>query len=744
MDILAKTSLGATFTSIQDTTEGAIALLRQFGNEARKAGGDIKFLEKSLDAINAVSKRFAVESDDLITVIRRVGGVFSAAGGEVNELIALFTSVRSTTRESAETIATGLRTIFTRIQRPETISQLRELGIVLQDAQGNFVGAYEAVKRLSQGLGTLDPRSAVFSQIVEDLGGFRQIGKVIPLIQQFSTAQQALAVAQGASGSSARDALKAQAGLGVQIQKVKEEFSALIRQFSDSSTFRSVAKGALEIASAMIKVAEAVEPLLPLLTSLFALKLGRSLAPGLASMAGIARGGGGGGRGMSRFARGGMVPGQGNRDTVPAMLTPGEFVIKKSSVKSLGTDTLARMNNNRYTEGDKVSKDRGKLVDVSKGKTVELARKKIGIFKKALLRKAKDRDGNTELDIGGAFLQPEGLLKNLRSDIKGTEILTAAKNAVGASNIDEAKAFTKASKGSGSEFTIPISIKSSSLSEKTSGRFRAGLRGSISKFSDNFASKETPGIGFSKSKFKTGYSSANMEQIEGGIFESFLNGLSNSPFDEKKESANDVFDFRNGLGSASKAFDGLGPNLVSDAKRTFGLDSLASLTKKGGNLILENITGQLAKSLLEKKPSKDKALTAKRQSLSSGDKLSQNRTVRKASGGRAPSDTVPALLTPGEFVFNKGAAQSIGYGNLSKMNQSGVQGFADGGPVGFNVGGQVRAGIQGGDSINRKIEKAAVALDKVGYSSKQINSILPKFSKNLQAGDTNAAALEKL
>ena len=329
----------------------------------------------------------------------------------------------------------------------------------MQDAQGNFVGAYEAVKRLSQGLGTLDPRSAVFSQIVEDLGGFRQIGKVIPLIQQFSTAQQALAVAQGASGSSARDALKAQAGLGVQIQKVKEEFSALIRQFSDSSTFRSVAKGALEIASAMIKVAEAVEPLLPLLTSLFALKLGRSLAPGLASMAGIARGGGGGGRGMSRFARGGMVPGQGNRDTVPAMLTPGEFVIKKSSVKSLGTDTLARMNNNRYTEGDKVSKDRGKLVDVSKGKTVELARKKIGIFKKALLRKAKDRDGNTELDIGGAFLQPEGLLKNLRSDIKGTEILTAAKNAVGASNIDEAKAFTKASKGSGSEFTIPISIK---------------------------------------------------------------------------------------------------------------------------------------------------------------------------------------------------------------------------------------------------------------------------------------------
>ena len=213
LEVLAQTSLGATFDSIQDTTEGAIALLRQFGNEARSVGGDAAFLEKSLSAISAVSKKFAVESGDLITAVRRTGGVFAAAGGSINELIALFTSVRATTRESAETIATGLRTIFTRIQRPETINQLQQFGIQLQDAQGNFVGAFEAFKRLSQGLKGLDARSSAFSQIVEDLGGFRQVGKVIPLIQQFTTAQQALTVAQGASGTVAKDAETAQHGL---------------------------------------------------------------------------------------------------------------------------------------------------------------------------------------------------------------------------------------------------------------------------------------------------------------------------------------------------------------------------------------------------------------------------------------------------------------------------------------------------------------------------------------------------
>lgn len=351
LDILAKTTLAPTFDKITDTVEGAIAVLRQFESEAAAAGGTIKFLESTLDSINAVSKSFAVESSDLIAVIRRVGGVFSSAGGSVNELIALFTSVRATTRESAETIATGLRTIFTRIQRTETVAQLEQLGIQLRDTSGNFVGAYEAVRRLSVGLSSIDPRNYRFSEIVESLGGFRQIGKVIPLIQQFTVAQDALNVAQGASGSVASDAATAQQSLAVQATKVREEFAALLRKLTDSKSFRSIASGALELARAFIRIAEALEPLLPLITSFLALKIGQGLAPGLGALIGI------GGRRrqyggvIHKFARGGFVPGSGNRDTVPAMLQPGEFVIRKSSAEKLGASTLTAMNNNRFKAG---------------------------------------------------------------------------------------------------------------------------------------------------------------------------------------------------------------------------------------------------------------------------------------------------------------------------------------------------------------------------------------------------------
>ena len=45
-----------------------------------------------------------------------------------------------------------------------------------------------------------------------------------------------------------------------------------------------------------------------------------------------------------KFNTGGKVPGAGNKDTVPAMLTPGEFVMSKGAVEKYGTSTLASMN----------------------------------------------------------------------------------------------------------------------------------------------------------------------------------------------------------------------------------------------------------------------------------------------------------------------------------------------------------------------------------------------------------------
>ena len=349
---LAKTELAPTFENIADTAETAIAVLNQFGMGVGK-------LEAQLGSINKVAGSFAVEASDLSVVIRRAGGAFKAAGGDLEELIALFTAVRQTTRESAETIATGFRTIFTRMRRPSTIKFLEQIGVSLNDLEGNFVGPFQAVEKLNKALAGLDPRNVKYAAIIEELGGFRQVSKVIPLIQQFAVAQRAYSTAQEGANSLTADAQKAQQSLAVQFQKVREEFDALVRKIADSSSFRMMADMAMKMAKSLVRLGEAVAPLLPLLTTMVTMRVGK----GIFGMLSGDKGGGigaaiqgfmdarktgageynKGGR-VLKFARGGVVPGSGNRDTVPAMLQPGEFVIRKSSVDKLGAGNLEKMN----------------------------------------------------------------------------------------------------------------------------------------------------------------------------------------------------------------------------------------------------------------------------------------------------------------------------------------------------------------------------------------------------------------
>ena len=348
---LAKTELAPTFGDINKTAEASIAILRQFEQGAEG-------LEKQLSAVNAVAGKFAVESDDIASSIRRTGAVFKAAGGNLNELISLFTAIRSTTRESPESIATGLRTISSRLQRNRTITFLRQLGIELQTNEGQFVGVFEAFKRLSDGLQdipTTDPR---FASISEELGGFRQVGKLIPGIKNFAVAQQALNVIRREGNTLDRDAALAQETLAVRIAKVGQEFAALLRKFSETGTFRAFVDVTLRLASAFVKVADALIPLAPILASFAALKIGVLAGPLLGGFAGQS-----GLRSIAGKNAGGLIPGRGpNVDSVAATLTKGEFVLQRKAVDKVGISTLDKLNRGKFNKGGLVGFQRGGAV----------------------------------------------------------------------------------------------------------------------------------------------------------------------------------------------------------------------------------------------------------------------------------------------------------------------------------------------------------------------------------------------
>ena len=360
MKAVARASLAPTFGSMKDTAEGLIAATAQFNIAAQDQ-------EKVLGALNAVSKKFAVESEDLISVIRRAGGVFAASGRGfetpiegLNQLIGVFTAVRSTTRESADTIAVGLRTIFTRIQRRGTIDFLKQFNIELVNAQGNFIGLFPAFQALAKGLDGIVQRgdALTLSAITEELGGVRQVGKLIPAITQFNKALDATQVAaKGAAQGLDQDVRLALQPLAKQFELVQRRFETLIRTITETPTFDIMARSALALANALLRLGETLAPLIPILTALAAIKIGKGVMAFAAGFTGkVASAGGakavggnlgsfisGGGRG---FASGGLAKGT---DTVPAMLTPGEFVIKRSSAQKIGYGNLSRMN--RYAQG---------------------------------------------------------------------------------------------------------------------------------------------------------------------------------------------------------------------------------------------------------------------------------------------------------------------------------------------------------------------------------------------------------
>jgi TP901 family phage tail tape measure protein len=348
LETLAQADLAPNFKNMTETTEGMIAVMRQFKLDA--AG-----VKEAIGSMNSVAGDFAVEAGDLVEAVKRAGGAFSQTGGQLNELLALFTAVRGTTRESASDIATGLRTIFTRVQRNELTESLRELQINLRytreeaaqlgnvKLENQFVGAYEAFRRLSEGLKGLSSTDSRKSAIIEQIGGFREVSKVIPLLENFGDAQKALVSAQAGSISTALAAEKAQETLGNRISKVREEFLLLTRSVVESKGFQAFADTALTLANAFIKVADAARPLIPLITAVAAFKVVTSI-PTL--VGGFNRQFSAASNTLQRrgFASGGMVPGVGDTDSVPAQLTPGEFVVRKQAAQSIGYDRLHQWN----------------------------------------------------------------------------------------------------------------------------------------------------------------------------------------------------------------------------------------------------------------------------------------------------------------------------------------------------------------------------------------------------------------
>jgi len=694
LEALAQAALAPSFDNLRDTTEGAIAVMNQFGISAKDLGN-------ALGSINAVAAEFAVEAQDLIEGVRKAGGAFKAAGGDLNEFLALFTSIRQTTRESAESIGTGLRTIFTRVQRNETVEALKDIGVQLRytaeeaKAAGDlglanqFVGPYEAVKRLSGALNELRSTDPRFSAIIEELGGYRQISKVIPLIQEFGVAQKALGVAQIGGASLALNAAQAQEAFGVKIQKVKEEFADFIRNLTNTSSFKSLIDLLLGAASAGIALADSLKGVLPVITAIAAVKTVQSLtgfAKGFGSTAFspapanqpstfspfLPTGGKKASGGIIKMAKGGVVPGVGRGDKVPALLEPGELVIPRS----------------RFAPG-------GTVLDTIK-KTGKIA-----------LHDLYDTEAvKDNIEIVGEINRVQlGNYDKYREDSE--RILNAGKNAY-QKEIDKSNNVKTAT-------TRANSAVSKAFGKPTVG----GRKGFVPTLGEKYF--QVP-IG-------EGHNS-QYNQIAGGLGEAdtamkIRRGGSNTSY--QRLGNEQGLDFRDGKNLIeTKVTKKQVPDKEIIAKALLYQASIAKTTYKQGKaetIFLNNL------SVYEsfKKPPTPMAIGGIVPGVGNTDSVPLDLpigsyVVRKSSVaqmgasnlsrlGRASGGVIPSLVMPGEYIYTPDETKKIGVSNLNHINKTGRQKFGTGRFVGYDS-----MGVEVRDTVDAATEAEAIAkIRQMGY-----------------------------
>jgi len=782
LEAIAKTRLAASFGDLNDTTEATVAILNQFQNGTRTSKIGVDNLLESFDAINRVSGVYAVEAEDITAAVRRAGAAFAAASPQVqsaketfSQFLALFSTVRQTTRGSAESIATGIRTIVTRIQRASSIRLLKGFGIDLQDAQGQFVGAYQAIEKLSKALESIPTTDARFAQIVEVLGGYRQIDKTIPLIRNAALTQEIYNTALTSTGSINEDVAKSQQTLAVQFGQVRANFDSLIRKFSEDDGIRTIISLFIGMANAAIKLADAIRPLATFAATVFAIKGGFGAIPVFGGLKDSLSGrpskkNKGGYIEPLHFATGGHVPGVGNSDTVAANLTPGEFVIRKNAVNAIGVDKLKAINSGNFTQhfvtGGSVkslfeilknTKTPGTINNIIGKSGLSLSTDNINAIQSldptnlpAILAEIKATGG---LSLGSTILHGVNVRARGKETFQNSGLLSGflGAEAVAKEKKSEAPRLVKeqvkkvrqanyTSSGLTGDYAVlngsvgaiypkieraddpinfsPEQIKrfagkfgrrvdyikarnfsklepnessfQESMNAYTDNMLNAGVKAIANFLSANGDSSQSP---VDNDKITAALKSIGTQDIKGKIFEASISTFQDAL---RAKESKDRFDFV-GIQSNSPIYklfrsnNGLIPKYL-DAKVSDNTASNASMIKKYLSLDNSEINPSFYSYKNEEETKGKDAISYNsfRKQYEIKNKKQLPKLGYFAFGGPAKgTDTVPAMLTPGEFVINKDAAKAIGTSKLNKLNNADKVSY-------FNKGGSVNFLAQGG------------------------------------------------
>ncbi len=175
-----------------------------------------------------VDSQFSVSSNDLAQALSRVGSSAQDSGLSIDQLVAAVTTAQQTTGRGGAVIGNALKTIFTRMKRPEVIDQLEAIGVSVKDSNGYFLDGLTILQNYTTATKNLSQTEK--ARTAELLGGIFQINVLNSLLNDVSKSNGIYARALKASSSATDEAFNKNEALNESLSATLERTKANLTQ----------------------------------------------------------------------------------------------------------------------------------------------------------------------------------------------------------------------------------------------------------------------------------------------------------------------------------------------------------------------------------------------------------------------------------------------------------------------------------------------------------------------------------
>lgn len=245
----------------KDATDKMTAALRGFNMELNETSA-----QRIADVYSELAAITASDVNEISTAMTKTASIAASAGMEFETTAAFLSQIIETTRESAETAGTAMKTVIARFQElkkdPAEIGEvdgeiidankietaLRSVGVALRDSSGQFRDLDDVFLELASKWDGLDTNTQRY--IATIAAGSRQQSRFIAMMSDYGRTQELVTAANNSAGASNAQFEKTAESLEFKINQLKDTW----QEFTMGLMNSDIVKAGVDILTTLVAI----------------------------------------------------------------------------------------------------------------------------------------------------------------------------------------------------------------------------------------------------------------------------------------------------------------------------------------------------------------------------------------------------------------------------------------------------------------------------------------------------------